>query len=455
MGVSMLNSQLRDHSVCVLGLGYVGLTLAVVMADAGFSVLGVEIRQEVLDLLGRGEPHFHEPGLEERLRRVIRSGQLRCVRNIPADYRGSVFIVTVGTPLGADGRARLDLVENVSREVAARLKQDDLVIMRSTVKLGTTRKIVRPILDAANVPYQLAFCPERTLEGRALVELRQLPQIVGGVTPEAAVRAAQIFQFLTPTVVRVSDVETAEMIKMVDNAQRDVAFAYANEVARACDAVGVSAAEVIRAGKLGYPRTNLPMPGPVGGPCLEKDPHIFAEGLRELGLEPEITMAARRINERQPGEVVAHVAATLTAAGAPAAPVVALLGIAFKGQPATDDLRGTMARPVFEALKRRYPQAKFRGYDAVVAAAGVRGFGLEPCGSIAQALEGAHLALILNNHPVFGAMPVAELAAAMARPALIYDFWNCFTAADLHLPEGVGYMALGSHGRALLPRRSA
>lgn len=449
-----LRDQLRDHSVCVLGLGYVGLTLAVAMADAGFDVTGIEIRQPVLDLLARGEPHFHEPGLEERLRRSLRAGSLRCERAIPAGYAGTVFIVTVGTPLGADGKARLDMVQSVSREVAERLKPGDLVIMRSTVKLGTTRKVVLPILDAAGVDYQLAFCPERTLEGRALVELRQLPQIVGGGTPEAAVRASQIFQFLTPTVVRVTDIETAEMIKLVDNSQRDVAFAYANEVARACDAVGVSAAEVIRAGKLGYPRTNLPMPGPVGGPCLEKDPHIFAEGLRELGVEPLITMAARRTNEGQPEEAVARIAATLAAAGVPEAPVIALMGIAFKGQPATDDLRGTMARPVFEALKRRYPRATFRGYDAVVAQGEQRAFGLAPCATIAEALQGAHLALILNNHLVFSAMPVADLAAAMARPALIYDFWNCFTAGDLHLPPGVGYMALGSHGRALLPGRS-
>jgi UDP-N-acetyl-D-mannosaminuronic acid dehydrogenase len=443
----------KDGAVCVLGLGYVGLTLAVAMADAGFKVLGVEIRKQVLEMLSGGEPHFHEPGLQERLRRVIRSGQLECAQRIPEDYPGTVFIITVGTPLGAGGRARLDMVENISREVATRLKPGDLVIMRSTVKLGVTRRVVRPILDAARIDYELAFCPERTLEGRALIELRQLPQIVGGVTPEAAIRAAQIFQYLTPTVVRVSDVETAEMIKMVDNAQRDVAFAYANEVARACDAAGVSAAEVIQAGKLGYPRTNLPMPGPVGGPCLEKDPHIFAEGLRELGIEPEITIAARKINERQPEEVVAHIAKTLAAAGTPAAPVISLLGIAFKGQPATDDLRGTMARPVLEALKRRYSAAQFRGYDAMVAPEAVRDFGLAPCASIEAALTGAHLALILNNHPAFSAMPLSDLAAIMARPALVYDFWNCFSAASLHFPEGVGYMALGSHGKALLPTR--
>lgn len=443
----------RDRQVCVLGLGYVGLTLAVTMADVGFHVIGVEIRDTVLDALAQGKPHFRELGLEDRLQRVIRTGHLRCMREIQAGWDGSVFIITVGTPIGIDGRSRLDMVENVSREVARHLKDGDLVIMRSTVKLGTTRTVVKPILDAAGRQYDLAFCPERTLEGKALVELRQLPQIVGGMTLGAAVRAAQLFQLITPTVVRVSDVETAEMIKLVDNAQRDVAFAYANEVARACDAVGISAAEVIQAGKLGYPRTNLPMPGLVGGPCLEKDPHILAEGLRELGVEPEITMAARHLNERQPAEIIAHLQRVTSAMpGFPSHPVITLMGIAFKGQPATDDLRGTMAKPVFEEIRRAFPGAAFRGFDAVVAAADVRGFGLMPAETLDAAFEGASLILILNNHPAFTAMPLQRLAERMAHPGLVYDFWNCFRAADLHLPEGVGYMALGSHGKAVLPK---
>lgn len=443
----------RDRQVCVLGLGYVGLTLAVTMADVGFHVIGVEIRDAVLDALAQKKAHFHEPGLEERLRRVIRTGHFRCMREIPANWDGTVFIITVGTPLGTDGRSRLNMVEDVSQEVARHLKDGDLVVMRSTVKLGTTRTIVKPILNAAQRPYALAFCPERTLEGKALVELRQLPQIVGGMDSEAAVRASQLFQLITPTVVRVSDVETAEMIKLIDNAQRDVAFAYANEVARACDAVGISAAEVIQAGKLGYPRTNLPMPGPVGGPCLEKDSHILAEGLRELGVEPEITMAARHINERQPSEVIAHLRRVTSAMpGFPDHPVITLMGIAFKGQPATDDLRGTMAKPVLEEIRRTFPGAVLRGFDAVVTETDIRGFGLMPAGTLDAAFEGAGLILILNNHPVFMDMPIERLATRMVRPGLVYDFWNCFKAADLHLPEGTGYIALGSHGKAVLPK---
>lgn len=449
----MLTEDFRDRRVCVLGLGYVGLTLAVAMADLGFEVLGVEVRPEVLDALSMGKAHFYEPGLEERLHRVTAAGFFHCSRSIPENWNGTVFIITVGTPLGADGRSRMDMVENVSREVARWLKNGDMVIMRSTVKLGTTRKVVTPILDAVGRRYDLAFCPERTLEGKALVELRQLPQIVGGLTFASAVRAAQLFQLITPTVVRVSDVETAEMIKLIDNAQRDVAFAYANEVARACDAVGISAAEVIQAGKLGYPRTNLPMPGPVGGPCLEKDPHILAEALRELGMVPEITVAARQLNERQPSEVVSWLRRLADATpGFPTQPTIALLGIAFKGQPATDDLRGTMAKPVLEAIKRAFPGARLRGYDAVVASKEIRDFGVAPMGSLEEAFANAHLALILNNHPVFTMMPLQGLVEHMARPGLVYDFWNCFRAEDLHLPEGTGYIALGSQGRAVLPK---
>jgi UDP-N-acetyl-D-mannosaminuronic acid dehydrogenase len=441
-----------DRRVCVIGLGYVGLTLAVAMADVGFDVAGVEVNEAVLASLLQGKPHFHEPGLEERLQQVVGSGKLTVSKEIPESWAGGVFIITVGTPLAANGRSRLDMIENASSQVAARLKDGDLVIMRSTVKLGVTRQVVMPILGGTGRNYELAFCPERTLEGKALTELRSLPQIVGGLTYGAGVRASQLFQFLTPTVVRVSDVETAEMIKLIDNAQRDVAFAYANEVARACDAVNISAAEVIRAGKLGYPRTNLPMPGPVGGPCLEKDSHILAEGLMEFGVEPAITLAARRLNERQPAEVVSYLRGlTSRLEQFPADPSIVLMGIAFKGQPATDDLRGTMARPIFEALKSAYPTARFRGYDAVVPAAEMQRFGLKPAESLETAFEGAHLVLILNNHPVFFAMPAARLASRMARPGLIYDFWNCFEASDLHLPEGKGYIALGSHGKAKLP----
>jgi UDP-N-acetyl-D-mannosaminuronic acid dehydrogenase len=269
----------------------------------------------------------------------------------------------------------------------------------------------------------------------------------------AAVRAAQLFQFLTPTVVRVSDVETAEMIKLIDNSSRDVGFAFANEVAKICSAVGISASEVIKAGKLGYPRTNVAWPGPVGGPCLEKDSYILAEGLHSYGIQPELIIAARRLNEKQPEEVISYLAKTLKSLpGFPENPIISLLGLAFKGRPATDDLRGTMAKPIYALAKRYFPQAEFRGYDPMVKPEQIRDFGLAPCSTLEQAMQGANLALIMNNHLVFSEMILGNLALLMARPGLVYDFWNNFVAEELDLPEGTGYMSLGSHKKAVLPR---
>jgi UDP-N-acetyl-D-mannosaminuronic acid dehydrogenase len=448
--MSSIPQHYMDGSVCVLGMGYVGLTLGAALADVGFRVFGVEIRDDVVSRLEAGEPHFYEPGLADQLGRLVRRGDVTFTRHIPDGCNARVYIITVGTPLGPDGRSRLDMVDSVSREVAVHLRDGDMVILRSTVKLGTTRDVVQPILDATGVDYDLAFCPERTLEGRALVELRQLPQIIGGVSLRSSVRAAQFFQFLTPTVLRVADAETAEMIKLVDNTQRDVNFAFANEVARMCDAAGVQAIEVINAGKLGYPRTDVALPGPVGGPCLEKDPHILAESMIERGITPDITLAARRTNERQPAEVADYlVALAAELDGFPERPVITVLGIAFKGRPATDDLRGTMARPVLAELRSRFPDARFRGFDPIVQLAMVREFGLEPCDSLEQAFAGSNICVIMNNHPAFAAMPVETLADSLARPGVVYDFWNCYAGKTLRLPPGTSYVALGGHGRVV------
>jgi len=301
-----------------------------------------------------------------------------------------------------------------------------------------------PILSKSKTKFNLAFCPERTLEGQALKELRELPQIVGGVDLESSVKAAQLFQFLTPMVVRVSSLETAELIKLIDNVARDVLFAFANEVAKISDAVGVSAIEVIKAGRLGYSRTNLPIPGPVGGPCLEKDSYILIESLEEKNLVPKITLDARKLNESQPEEI-ANYLAEITKEILPDNPIISLLGIAFKGRPVTDDLRGTTAKPIFESLKRHFPKAEFKGYDSVVKQDQIKEFGIEPVQDIEEAFRGSNIVLILNNHPIFSSMDVENLAKEMAKPGIIYDFWNNFTDRNLCLPKDIKYTALGSH----------
>ena len=433
------------RKVSVFGLGYVGLTLAAVLADAGFDVEGVEVRGEVVEGLRQGKPHFHEPGLPEMLKRVVRRGCLRVGTALPEDSRANVHIITVGTPLGPQGAVRLDMIERVADEISVRLRPGDLVIARSTVRLGTTRSVIGPILDRAGIPYDIAYCPERTVEGQALKELRWLPQIIGAETASARVASAALFNAITPTVIQLPNLEAAEMVKLIDNTYRDVTFAFANEVARLCDAVGIDVIDVISAGKFGYPRTSVPLPGPVGGPCLEKDPHILAQSLRPFGVTPDIALAARRGNEAQPADLVARLKKrTDTIPGWPEKPVIGLLGLAFKGRPANSDLRGSMAIPLLAELRRAYPQAEFRGFDPVVPADEIeRSFVMPAMPDIGRAAAGANLLMIANNHPCFEAAGWEERAGELGRPALIYDLWNQARARDLELPDGVVYIGLG------------
>lgn len=436
----------KDNKVVILGLGYVGLPLAIAMAERQFNVIGIEIREEVVRSINNGIPHFYEPTMQERLQKVVKEGCLRAFNTIPDDCDADVFIITVGTPLGKDGRVRLDMVVHAITEVAQKMKDNSLIILRSTVKLGTTRNIVKPILDKTNCSYHLAFCPERILEGQALKDLFELPQIVAGSSEEAMIRAERIFQRLTPTVIKVRSLETAEMIKLVDNTWRDVRFGYANEIAKICDVVGANAFEVINAGRKEYPRTDVALPGLVGGPCLSKDSYILQESVEALDISLDIIMSARKTNELQPAESVEFITKMIEKIGGfPKRLKIALLGLAFKGKPATDDLRGTMAVPVLEELRKKFDNAEFFSFDAIVSSTDVHSLGINYADSLEKALAETHLALILNNHPIFENYSVARLTYLMAKPAIVYDFWNTM---DVYIPsftDNVFYISVGSH----------
>lgn len=337
------------------------------------------------------------------------------------------------------------MIEAASRQVAENMCDRALVLLRSTVKVGTTRDVVAPILAQSGKAFDIAMSPERTLEGKALLELRELPQIIGADSPEVRDRAAAVFRRLTNTVVQVSSPEAAEIVKLVDNTYRDVQFAFANEVARACEAFGVNAHEVITSGKLGYRRTNVPLPGLVGGPCLEKDPHILFQSVLGKGLELEITRASRLVNERQPSETADFIIAEMDRRAMSSTADVAIAGIAFKGVPATDDLRGSMSLKVLQALKEKRPNLRIRLFDPVVEPAElerqVPGHTASP--TLTDAASGASVLIIANNHPELGIKQPVDLEALMEGNSFIYDYWNHFsnlTQAEL----GNSYFAVGN-----------
>jgi len=433
----------RDRSVCIVGLGYVGMTLAAAMCDAGFRVHGVERDAHILECLRAGRAHFLETGLDATLARHVSSGALTCSGALDPNGDARVYIVTVGTPVTPAKKTNLQAIQIVSEALAAALKPDDMVILRSTVRVGVTRNVVKPVLDRAGVPYDLTFCPERTLEGRALEELRTLPQIVGGLTEGATLRAREIFGFLTPTVLTVEGLETAELIKLVNNTQRDYMFAFANEVAEICDKIGVSAQSVIRAGAMGYPRALAVYPGPVGGPCLEKDPYILAEGAQLLGADARLALEARRFNEALPGRSATLLAKYFEHRGVRPKKLV-VCGLAFKGRPETSDLRGSMAFPLIAELRAHFADAEICGFDPSVDLEEARSFGVTLFDDAAAAAEGADALFFQTNNPRFQKLDFDALRALMAEGGLIYDYWDQF-GIQLEKPvNGVRFAKLGA-----------
>jgi len=442
---------IKTPDVGIVGLGYVGLTLATALADVGLHVVGLEKRRDVLDLLRTGQSHFRENGLDAILRGVVEDGRLEVREDFEPGDSCDAYIITVGTPLGEDGKARLDMIENATRQVAESMRDGALVVLRSTVMIGTCRNVVAPILERTSRAFHLAMCPERTLEGKAMEELRHLPQIIGADTEEARDRAARLFSRLTGKVLPVSSLETAEAIKLADNTFRDVHFAFANEIARVCDAVGISAQEVISTGKFGYPRTNIPMPGLVGGPCLEKDPHILRQSVAPYGIELEITAASRLVNERQPRECAEFISSELDRRGAAADGAVAILGLAFKGVPETDDLRGAMSLKVIEELRALRPQARLRVFDPIVEPSAVEALGIDVsiCPDATAAMQGADAAVITNNHPYFASLGFSTLTRGLADTGFVYDFWNHYSDVEI-AGRTDRYFAVGSRRRAPL-----
>jgi UDP-N-acetyl-D-mannosaminuronic acid dehydrogenase len=432
----------RDNEVCVMGMGYVGLTLAVAMAEKGYIVHGVEIDEKKLKLMREGKPYFYEQGLESALRAIIDKGSLTFSREIPPRPY-PVYIITVGTPVAKGTKVpRLDMIKRVSREISNVMAQDSLVILRSTVAVGTTRNVVLPILKRKVKSPQVAFCSERTLEGKALEEIFTLPQVIGAIDERSLGRASSIFHRITPTIVEVSPLETAEIIKLLDNVYRDTQFALANEVAEICEILGIDGYEAIRCANLGYDRTNIALPGYVGGPCLEKDPHILAHSLKKYRFKPRIIMSARALHQRLEGRIAERVLRwALDNKLEPQKIKVTLLGMAFKGAPETDDLRGAPSVNMVKALRARGFKNLW-GHDYLVSDENIKALKIKPVG-IKEAFTNASVVIFMNNNPAYKKINLIDAIRKMAKPAYFMDSWNMFDFEDLPFKGKVYYGSIG------------
>lgn len=439
-------SEIKTREVCIIGLGYVGLTLAASLSDVGFRIIGVDHNRKILESLKRGEPHVHEVGLEPLMKYHLNKTFL--LKPDLEKSESDVYIICVETPVDGNKKPVLDYLERATISVGRVLKKDDLVILRSTVPIGSCRNFVLPILEresglVGGKDFYLAFAPERTIEGKALEELRKLPQVIGGLDKTSIELASKLFRELAPTIVTVESLEAAEMVKLINNTYRDLTFAYANEIAVICDKLGLDATKLIEAANEGYPRGNVPLPSPgVGGACLTKDPYIFIDAARRAGYEPKLVKAARKINEYMPSLVAEKILGfcrsnkkNLRAAK------VFLIGFAYKGRPETADMRFSPTLDLLEALKRAGVK-RIYGYDPVVPVSEIKKLGVVPC-NLKRGFEKADCAIIMNNHESYSNIRIHPLLNSMRKPGLLFDGWHIFSKEIVAPINGIVYETFG------------
>jgi len=347
--------KMDSKNIVVMGLGYIGLPTASILATKGHQVLGVDVNAEAVDIINQGKIHIVEPGLDILVKSAVNSGNLRASLEPSA---ADVFIIAVPTPfkVGSDSEDKipdLSFIEAATETIAPFLSAGNLIILESTSPVGTTELIadivnkLRPDL-AKNEEFGskqsvfVAHCPERVLPGHIMRELVDNDRIVGGIDKQSGLQAKELYRSFCSGNIYLTDSKTAEMAKLVENSFRDVNIAFANELSLICDKVGINVWELIELANK-HPRVNILQPGPgVGGHCIAVDPWFIVAAVPD---EARLIRTAREVNDNKPQWVIDKV---LSKADRFKAPVIGCLGLAFKAN--IDDLRESPALDITRKL---------------------------------------------------------------------------------------------------------
>lgn len=337
--------------ISIVGLGYIGLPTAAVLASVGHDVLGVDICSDIVDTVNRGDIHIVEADLKELVYQSVSSGRLRASLSVDA---ADVFVIAVPTPFKANREPDLAYVEKAACSIAPSLRAGSLVILESTSPVGSTEQLAawlaaaRPdlVFFGENADVDLAYCPERVLPGSIVSELIKNDRVIGGLTPRGARNAREFYETFVRGQCIETDARTAEMTKLTENAFRDVNIAFANELSIVCDELGIDVWELIALANR-HPRVNILNPGPgVGGHCIAVDPWFIVDSAPETA---RLIRMAREVNDSKPDWVLEKIS-TLVAERRQAggSVVVACLGLAFKAN--IDDLRESPALEIVERV---------------------------------------------------------------------------------------------------------
>jgi UDP-N-acetyl-D-mannosaminuronic acid dehydrogenase len=433
-------------SVCVIGLGYIGLPTASLFANAGFKVKGVDAKEHVVEMVNSGRNHIQEVGLRTMVEAAISSGQLSASLE-PAC--SDAFIIAVPTPFGPNKEPDLSHVFAAARKIIPLLEVGNLVVVESTVPPGTTEKVAeviaaeRPDLVAdparpvASLQVHVAHCPERVLPGRILKELVENDRVIGGLNAESTECAVDLYKRIVSGTIYSTDATTAEMVKLSENTFRDVNISLVNELAIICEKLGISVWEVIELANK-HPRVKMLTPGPgVGGHCIAVDPWFIVSEFPE---DSNLIKAARLRNDAMPALVVERVKKLVAGI---ASPVIACLGASYKGN--VGDARNSPAIEIYEKLLALYGEkGEVRINDMYVDEKDL------PLVSLREVIEKADLVLVLVDHFEYRALDPLEIAKKVRRK-VVFDTRNTLNH-ERWRAAGFAVHVLGSGVRATAPK---
>ena len=338
---------MKDLKVVMMGLGYIGLPTAALIASRGIKVLGVDVNQSIVDTINQGRIHIVEPSLDGLVKNVVSRGLL--VASTKAE-KADVYLIAVPTPFKGDYEPDLKYVEEATRMIIPNLNQGNLFIIESTSPVGTTNKMANIIFEERpelKGKISIAYCPERVLPGKVIYELENNDRVIGGLDDKSTRDAQNFYRYFVKGDLHSTNAKTAEMCKLVENSSRDVSIAFANELSIICDKAGINVWDLINLANK-HPRVNILMPGSgVGGHCIAVDPWFIVSDFKK---EAVIIKNAREINNYKTDWVIEKIKSTALQfeLDKNRKPLIALMGLAFK--PDIDDLRESPALLVADTL---------------------------------------------------------------------------------------------------------
>jgi UDP-N-acetyl-D-mannosaminuronic acid dehydrogenase len=405
--------QTKDAWVAVIGLGYVGLPVACMLADAGFQVTGVDLKPDRIDMINRGESPIEgkEPGLTDLLQRVILSGNLQATAQYNVLKDVDIILIDVETPIDENHIPQYHALRGACRSLGEVLKDGALVVVESTIAPGTMDSVVRPILEKASgkkskEDFYLGACPERVMPGKLLSNLRSMSRVCGGDTPEAAQTMVTFYRNIVEADLDPADLITAELTKTAENAYRDVNIAFANELALICQSVGADFLKVRELVNKSPGRNVLFAGAGVGGHCIPKDPWLLAYGAHgkvDLNLIP----AARRVNESMPRQVVGMLKTALQDIGKTIQESqIAILGYAYLED--SDDTRNSPSEVLVSILESA-------GAEVVIHDPYVKAYQ----GSIDDCVKGCDAIIFMVNHTDYRELNLSAAMVKVRQPIII------------------------------------